>query len=768
MLVPIIAGVVMFALIAGVGLFLNSRAAAKSKRNEAALGFDPPASLLPAASPMLVRTEAPTRPPVAFVEARKHDAILGVELNSTTPTRDCGALWCAWMAVVAQRTTLEDGDWLPLGVVGATLLVGHDNAEARCPFPSWAVQKCRLHSEEYIAVRSGFCMVLEDAQHAATEFDRPEIHRIEAPDECISSKLAAEFLLAHGVLTRDARERINAFLAKPDWSGLAGGLAASVRKVESNAAVCSPATFKRSLTVQLPPSLNRPFAWPFGERQLVENREIYVAFREGVPEHDAYTYEVHLIAELRELGWSKPRVLRCIAPEWELTQAIAELGMVAPAQEFKTGELARSLDENLHALRVRATTAVEVSPNKHGILTGELVEWILATAISRDATDIHFDVVEEQGRVRFRVDGILRVAVELPVAQFAAAVQQVRDKSKCNIAINWRPQDGRMNLLWIDSTATEKVLNIRTSVYPNRGGIPTVVLRILKKEVRSFEELGLNNFVKYVLTTGLNSEKGFMVFSGPTGSGKTSTMNSALQKINDPSIKIITAEDPIEYEMEGITQGQIDIARGVTATECIRSILRQDPDVAMVGELRDLEMTKLAFDLSNTGHNVMGTLHANDEIAVISRLRDLGVPAIDLVETVTVVSAQRLLSRLCKNPSCRIQRSLSEREKVAFEREIGRVPKFVNEVRDNPACPICGGTGVKGRVLVLTALPMVQEFQDAILAGARAGELRALRDKLRFPSLFTIALEKVANGELAMKEANSQEYLWVALPDPRS
>ncbi|ACB76365.1 GspE/PulE family protein [Opitutus terrae] len=341
------------------------------------------------------------------------------------------------------------------------------------------------------------------------------------------------------------------------------------------------------------------------------------------------------------------------------------------------------------------------------------VDVVLSQAVRAHASDVHFEPFEHEFKIRYRVDGALYEMAPPPKALALPVTSRLKVLADLNIAERRVPQDGRIRLVVDDHP-----VDLRVSTLPTQFG-ESVVLRVLDRSAVHLElgELGMPEDVLRGITGTIRRPNGILVVTGPTGSGKTTTLYSALRAINSTELKLLTAEDPVEYEIEGIMQVPVNPGIGLSFAAALRSFLRQDPDVILVGEIRDLETAQMAIQASLTGHLVLSTLHTNDAVGAIARLLDLGVEPFLLASTLEGVLAQRLVRRVCVR--CRTQRVPS--------RELGaQLGGFENEplCAAGPGCAECGGTGYRGRRGIFEWLRITEGLREMIVAGAPSQDLR--------------------------------------------
>jgi type IV pilus assembly protein PilB len=375
----------------------------------------------------------------------------------------------------------------------------------------------------------------------------------------------------------------------------------------------------------------------------------------------------------------------------------------------------------------------------------KLINGLLINAIKVGASDIHLEPFETAFRVRFRVDGALKTVMNLPLKIRNAAISRVKIMSKLDIAERRLPQDGRIKL----KLGKKRDVDFRVSVLPCLFG-EKVVMRILDKSnlqldltKMGFETKALEHFMK-----AINSPYGMVLVTGPTGSGKSTTLYSALQQINQPDINIMTAEDPVEYNLMGINQVQMKEDIGLNFAAALRSFLRQDPDVVMVGEIRDYETAEIAVKAALTGHLVLSTLHTNDAPSTINRLLNMGIEPFMVASSVVLILAQRLARRICLQCKEEVKVSAETLVTAGFSpSEAGTVKCFHGK-----GCQTCGTTGYKGRVALYEVMPVGEELRELILQGGSADEIKRKAIELGMRTLRMSGLQKVREGLTTVEE----------------
>lgn len=382
-----------------------------------------------------------------------------------------------------------------------------------------------------------------------------------------------------------------------------------------------------------------------------------------------------------------------------------------------------------------------------------LVDALMKDAVMRHASDIHVEPYEESVRIRFRIDGVLQEIMTPPPALKQALTSRIKVLAGLDIAEHRLPQDGRLKL-----TADGREVDIRVSVLPTLFG-EKVVLRLLDRSdlVTSLAGLGLETRDRERFVEAMHKTAGMILLTGPTGSGKSTTLYGMLSELNRPGVNISTAEDPIEYHLAGINQVQTHGEIGLSFAACLRAFLRQDPDVIMVGEIRDAETARIAVNAALTGHRVLTTLHTNDAPSSVHRLTDMGVEPYLIASSVTMVAAQRLLRRVCGR--CRVH----EDRHPGMLTAPGRRAEDVRDVAGfrGEGCSECHHTGYRGRVAIYEIMPLCDDLKRMILRGGGAAELRSAAMEKGMLTLRQAALEKVRRGVTTIEET-----LRVTEPDP--
>lgn len=359
-----------------------------------------------------------------------------------------------------------------------------------------------------------------------------------------------------------------------------------------------------------------------------------------------------------------------------------------------------------------------------------LVNGLFAEALRMRATDIHVEPYEDEVLIRFRIDGVLQDRLRLPRSNQAPLISRIKVMSRMDIAEHMAPQDGRIGI-----TLGERAVDVRVGLVPTQYG-ERIAMRLLDKGhgLLTLEDLGMEKRERSIMDDLIHRPHGMILFTGPTGSGKSTSLYAILQALARPEVNIITVEDPVEYSLPGVSQIQVNEKAGVTFAAALRSILRQDPDIVMIGEMRDFETAHIGVQASLTGHLVLSTLHTNDSISAIIRLVDMGIEPYLAASCMVGTVAQRLARRLC--PHCR-----QEITPPAMMAKQGLTRAFAPV-----GCEQCHNTGYRGRVGLYEQFVINEAIQEAFVGGAPASKLREIARESGFKTLWEIGLSAVQSG----------------------
>jgi type IV pilus assembly protein PilB len=424
-----------------------------------------------------------------------------------------------------------------------------------------------------------------------------------------------------------------------------------------------------------------------------------------------------------------------VAAEVDIEALISRLNSLESAVSEAVSE-----DEAEASLTAADVTELRESADDAPVI--KLVYSILGQAVNEGASDVHFEIEDKDMRVRFRVDGVLSEAARVPRRMVSGVISRVKIMSELDIAEKRVPQDGRVAV-----NVNDRRIDLRVVTVPTERG-EGATIRILDKTeaIRTLDELGLFGEARSRFTDAYNQPYGAVLVTGPTGSGKSTTLYSALQELNSVDRNIITIEDPVEYQMVGINQMGVNRKAGLDFATGLRSVLRADPDVIMVGEIRDAETARIAVEAALTGHMVLTTLHTNDAPSAVTRLQKMGIESFLTASAVDCVIAQRLARTLC--PDCKRRTVL---ERVALEDAGFRVGADV-EAWEPAGCSRCGGTGYRGRIGLFSVMKMSEELKDLTVANAPQADLSRQARSEGMLTLREDGLAKVHQGLTSIAE----------------
>ena len=464
----------------------------------------------------------------------------------------------------------------------------------------------------------------------------------------------------------------------------------------------------------------------------------------------AFADPFDLPAQEEVARWSRARIWPVIVPATDFNETMSRLKAAEDAanpslamENIMKGEEG---DVEISSVSETKTDELDASMDAAGEAPViRMVNTIMVEALKTKASDIHFEAMEKISRLRYRIDGELVERPAPPKALHNAVVSRIKILSNLDIAERRRPQDGRFKV-----KALKKEVDVRVSILPTVHG-EKVVMRILDKSnlAPGLSSLGLDDYAYKAMKFAIEQPHGIILVTGPTGSGTTTTLYSCLQDLNQPNVNIVTAEDPVEYELPGVNQCHVNVAQGLTFAGILRSVLRQDPDIVLVGEIRDGETADIAVKAALTGHLVLSTLHTNDACGVIARLFDMGIQPFMLASSLILAQAQRLYRRLC--PFCK--------QPVAFDPELLEINKvdpkpFENvEIFGPVGCPKCHGSGYKGRGAMMEVLPISPKIRALVEKGGDAELLKKLALEEGMVTLKEAGMIKVRQGLTSLQAA---------------
>ena len=485
-------------------------------------------------------------------------------------------------------------------------------------------------------------------------------------------------------------------------------------------------------------------------KAVIINREVKTLHLAVLNPDDKETQS--LIAELQKSGHT---VKIFIVSQNSLQKALSHYPPLKETKEIiGQVEISNEALANLQKEISDIKTLQQVLENLFKAKASQIVEAILAGALILKASDIHFEPEKEKVRVRLRLDGILEDITNIPPLIYSLVLNRIKLLSGLKLNIHEKAQDGRFSIFSGDAS-----VEIRTSVLPGAYG-ENIVMRILDPAVIKIdlEDLGIREDNLEIINQELQKPTGIILTTGPTGSGKTTTLYAFIKKILTPDIKIITIEDPVEYHIEGISQTQVEPDKDYTFENGLRSIVRQDPDVILVGEIRDYETAEIAMHAALTGHLVFSTLHTNDAVGTIPRLIDLGIRPPIIAPAINLLMAQRLLRRVCQK--CAKKRLLTKEELQNFKKILNNLPprvkleKELNEktqILEPRGCKDCHN-GYSSRIAVLELFEINDEMEDLILNSPTETQIKTAAKKAGFVTMIQDAVIKIINGVTTVEE----------------
>lgn len=376
-----------------------------------------------------------------------------------------------------------------------------------------------------------------------------------------------------------------------------------------------------------------------------------------------------------------------------------------------------------------------------------IVAEIIEDAISYNSSDIHLEPLSEEVSLRFRIDGALREIVHIPKSYYDVVINRIKVLADLRIDEHSQPQDGAIRFTYDDRS-----FDLRISIVPTING-EKIVIRILSDYIKdlSLENLGLSDSNRSIVNKSTKKTFGMILAVGPTGSGKTTTLYSILNTLNKPDVNITTIEDPVEYKINGVNQIQVNTTTNVTFARGLRSIVRQDPNIILVGEIRDKETAEIAINAALTGHLLLSTFHANDAATAIPRLLDMGVEPFLVSSTLNVIIAQRLIRKLCLSCRYSTEESLSDLKKI-----LPNPKKYFKdgsaELYKSKGCEKCGNSGFRGRTAIFELIYNTNEIQDAIMKNMDSESIWEIAQSQGAKSFFDDGMDKVKNGTTSLEE----------------
>lgn len=463
-----------------------------------------------------------------------------------------------------------------------------------------------------------------------------------------------------------------------------------------------------------------------------------------------YSSEIKTLAHSLSEKLETP-VSVCLSSKESVQYALRGYARIPKMIPFETVEIT---SEQIHSASHELGTFEEFGSKLSHANVSEAVVILLAAALKFQSSDLHVEDEQNGTAVRFRIDGVLHPVVVVPSALGKQIIARIKLISRLKINVSDRPQDGHFDV----NIQGEKV-DVRVSALPTNYG-ESLALRILSSTSGriTFDRLGMFSWTKAFLEKEIVRPAGMLVVCGPTGSGKTTSLYSILLKVSTPGVKILTIEDPIEYEIKGVSQSQVNEEKGYTFAKGLRSLVRQDPDVIMIGEIRDAETVDIALQASLTGHLVLSTLHTNSSAGAIPRFLAMGAKPYLLAPALNAVMSQRLIRKLCQ--SCKEPTVLSAEQNAIFERELPHIKKYFGQLEitktqffTNHGCSTCSGIGFQGRIGIFEHLSKTAELEKQILSASMSeARLKEIQNRQGMVSMLQDGLLKCLLGSTTVEE----------------
>ena len=682
--------------------------------------------------------------------------LIPVELEGSIVGTDTLNLYFNWLEHLGIELDPDVRPWVPVGNVGPILIFAHDNPllAPSLPLPEWVTQQVSVSTEDYEGV---LAYVTGKTSIRPLDFEAPSAT---IPDSRVSFAnvdsligfILENFFLrpADRALLKTIRPRLSGFSYPAD---MPEGLPETCQFLHrSDILIMDPrcVDFNADLSKAVP------------ERSNFANACAGVSIDQaGVAYFLAGKIRNELIdAILAKRSGHRKNIRLILSPGSLLLAALQERTAKQTRVEFQKSDgknVGSGQDTSQQHITLDEAVLSKLTFKDATISSENLFHLSLYTAIRAGASDIHFEQVKGRGQIRIRVDGSLRILHQLSAENSKGIIGVVKNGGIEGFTTNnYDAQDARSSV-----RLGANIVNIRASLQPHfKNGYQVLVIRLLPKHnsLLSLDKLGIADRDMRILRRAITRTSGLILVTGPTGSGKTTTLYACLNEINKPDVRITTMEDPVEIELDGATQSAVDEAHEIGFPELLRAALRQDPDIILIGEIRDTETARKALEAACTGHLVFATLHANSESDAVSRLMDLlddptQLPV--LAKSLILLQSQRLVRRLCKK--CRKETKPSE-----VEAEIFKSRKILLEhylTANHEGCKECY-EGYSGRTAIMSLLPVMQHIAEKIATGANAFEIRRVADEIGLKSLYHEALERVAEGETSLAEASDWEDAW--------
>ncbi len=644
----------------------------------------------------------------------------------------------------------EEEPWLPIGTIGPLLILGHYNPAAKACWgiPEAFTIRALLEQKQY----QGYQEVLDERIQAKPLVPRTDpLHPRALPSDP-SPETALKWLLAEYPFGPEERNRLEGCLEPLSavsanhvigLKSLPPGFGTALRHLCTGEAVFNATLAPRQS--EFPDTLlEKHGVFPL----FVGRKTVYLlsAAKEIFAFEDEWLASNTDDRTFRPVLSDKESIMRVVNRDRSNAAAASAAGPV--------GELMESGVANI--VDIDPQEIARINPASINTTAEQALQWVLHRSITAGASDLHIEKYFNMARFRGRIDGELVTLFSAPEEMLPRYVSLIKNYSNMSQE-RQSAQDGRFSL-----AIGKRRVDCRVSAIPCRKDQQKITIRYLEKEggVRKLSELRLSKRNLELLQGAMSRDQGLILITGPTGSGKTTTLYALLNSVNGENVNIQTIEDPIEYEVEGLNQTQTDPVHDIDFAQGLRRLMRADPDIILIGECRDEETASAAVNAALTGHLVLTTLHANDCLRAVSRFISMGVPPYLLADSLALSQAQRLVRRLC--PQCKSMSPITPQQRSMFAANKVPAPAGVTHLYEAQGCPECRETGYKGRIALMELCPFNHELADLVAANAPQGEMRKIATSMGLRTLYQEGLQQVLDGETSLEEIKCLAYTAVA------
>jgi type II secretory ATPase GspE/PulE/Tfp pilus assembly ATPase PilB-like protein len=658
--------------------------------------------------------------------------------------------------LAAQTHERDEEPWLPVGSLGPLLVLGHYNPASRKMWgiPEAFTIRVLLDQRQYL----GFGGVLAERIQAKPITNREPPLQPRPLGANQSPESVLKWLLSEYPFREDEQKRLQACLEPlssvaaanvVNLKALPAGYGATLRHLCTGDTVFNPSLAPRQS--EFPDALlEKHGVFPL----FIGRKTVYLLSQQK----EIFAFEDEWLASNTDTRTFKP----VLADKESIVRVVNRdrSNAAASGAAGPTGELMESGVANV--VEIDPQEIARVNPASINTTAEQALQWVLHRSITAGASDLHVEKYYNMARFRGRIDGELVTLFSAPEEMLPRYVSLIKNYSNMSQE-RQSAQDGRFSL-----RVGKRRVDCRVSAIPCRKDQQKITIRYLEKEggVRKLSELRLSKRNLELLQAAMSRDQGLILITGPTGSGKTTTLYALLNSVNGENVNIQTIEDPIEYEVEGLNQTQTDPVHDIDFAQGLRRLMRADPDIILIGECRDEETASAAVNAALTGHLVLTTLHANDCLRAVSRFISMGVPPYLLADSLALSQAQRLVRRLC--PQCKSMDPVTTQQRAMFAANKVPVPLETTHFFEAQGCPDCRETGYKGRIALMELCPFNHELADLVATNAPQGEMRKIATAMGLRTLYQEGLQQVIEGETSLEEIKCLAYTAVAEDDTES